>query len=486
MRNSSFPTLRAVGRAAAQFADANSTFSRCTRYTQFLMLMAISAGVSLAQSTPPDVAKKLDDLDKAVKNAQMAGDNAWMLTSAALVLMMTGPGLALFYGGLVRKKNVLGTMMHSFILMATVSILWALVGYSLSFGEGNAFFGDLRYLFLRGVGADPNPDYAATIPHQTYMVYQLMFAIITPALISGAFAERMKFKAMLLFMTLWSLVVYFPMAHMVWGKGGFLNGTLGGVFPAWDFAGGTVVHITSGVSALVCALYLGKRDNYPDESMRPHSVVLSVIGACLLWVGWFGFNAGSAVAAGSLATSAFVATHFATAAAVLGWMVIEWMMAGKPSVLGAISGAVAGLVAITPASGFVKPMPAMLIGLAAGVVCYLMVAKVKKVFGYDDALDAFGVHGIGGTLGALLTGVFATKEVNDLRMGKPMGLMDGDAGQMVNQLIAVLISWGLAIVGTLVILKICDVIFGVRVSKEEETEGLDLSMHGEEGYNLES
>jgi ammonium transporter, Amt family len=485
MRNSSFPTLRAVGRAAAQLADSNS-YSTSLRCTQFLTLLVLSAGVSLAQSTPPDIAKKLDDLDKAVKNAQMAGDNAWMLTSAALVLMMTGPGLALFYGGLVRKKNVLGTMMHSFIMMATVSILWAVVGYSLSFGEGNAFFGDMRYLFLRGVGADPNPDYAATIPHQTYMIYQLMFAIITPALISGAFAERMKFKAMLLFMTLWSLVVYFPMAHMVWGKGGFLNGTLGGVFPAWDFAGGTVVHITSGVSALVCALYLGKRDNYPDESMRPHSVVLSVIGACLLWVGWFGFNAGSAVAAGSLATSAFVATHFATAAAVLGWMVIEWMMAGKPSVLGAISGAVAGLVAITPASGFVKPMPAMLIGLAAGVICYLMVAKVKKMFGYDDALDAFGVHGIGGTLGALLTGVFATKEVNDLRMGKPMGLLDGDAGQMVNQLIAVLISWGLAIVGTLVILKICDVIFGVRVSKEEETEGLDLSMHGEEGYNLES
>jgi len=448
--------------------------------------LALSAGVSLAQSIPPDIAKKLDDLDKAVKNAQMAGDNAWMLTSAALVLMMTGPGLALFYGGLVRKKNVLGTMMHSFILMATVSILWAVVGYSLSFGEGNAFFGDLRYLFLRGVGADPNPDYAATIPHQTYMVYQLMFAIITPALISGAFAERMKFKGMLLFMTLWSLVVYFPMAHMVWGKGGFLNGVLGGVYPAWDFAGGTVVHITSGVSALVCALYLGKRDKYPDESMRPHSVVLSVIGACLLWVGWFGFNAGSAVAAGSLATSAFVATHFATAAAVLGWMTIEWMMAGKPSVLGAISGAVAGLVAITPASGFVKPMPAMLIGLAAGVVCFLMVAKVKKMFGYDDALDAFGVHGIGGTLGALLTGVFATKEVNDLRMGKAMGWVDGDAGQMMNQIIAVLIAWGLAIVGTLVILKICDVVCGVRVSKEQETEGLDLSMHGEEGYNLES
>jgi len=455
-------------------------------YLQFALLLVLSAGVSLAQSIPPDIAKRLDDLDKATKNAQMAGDNSWMLTSSALVLMMTGPGLALFYGGLVRKKNVLGTMMHSFILMATVSILWAVVGYSLAFGEGNAFFGDMRYLLLRGVGADPNADYAATIPHQTYMIYQLMFAIITPALISGAFAERMKFSAMLLFMTLWSLIVYFPMAHMVWGKGGFLNGVLGGVFPAWDFAGGTVVHITSGVSALVCALYMGKRHNYPDESMRPHSVVLSVIGACLLWVGWFGFNAGSAVAAGSLATSAFVATHFATAAAVLGWMFIEWIMAGKPSVLGAISGAVAGLVAITPASGFVKPMPAILIGVAAGVVCYLMVAKVMKVFGYDDALDAFGVHGIGGTLGALLTGVFATKEVNDLRMGKPMGWVDGDAGQLMNQLIAVLIAWGLAIVGTLVILKICDVVLGVRVSKDQETEGLDLSMHGEEGYNLES
>ncbi|MGH7973809.1 MAG: ammonium transporter, partial [Limisphaerales bacterium] len=319
----------------------------------------------------------------------------------------------------------------------------------------------------------------------TYMIYQLMFAIITPALISGAFAERMKFTGMLLFMTLWSLVVYFPMAHMVWGKGGFLNGTLGGKFPAWDFAGGTVVHITSGVSALICALYLGKREGYPKETMRPHNVVLSVIGACLLWVGWFGFNAGSAVSAGALASSAFIATHFATAAAVLGWMCAEWLLAGKPSVLGAASGAVAGLVAITPASGFVKPMPAVLIGGLAGVICYLMVGKVKKVFGYDDSLDAFGVHGIGGTLGALLTGVFATKQVNDLRMGKAMGLVDGDAGQMVNQIVAVLIAWGLATVGTLVILKICDAVCGVRVSKEDEAEGLDLSMHGEEGYNFE-
>jgi len=468
-----------------------------------LGLALMFASITLAQSTAPatpteaptaapaaaipaDIAKKLDDLDKAAKNAQMSGDNSWMLTSSALVLMMTGPGLALFYGGLVRKKNVLGTMMHSFILMATVSVIWAIVGYSLCFAEGSPFIGDFRYVFLRGVGAEPNADYAGTIPQQTWMIYQLMFAIITPALISGAFAERMKFSAMLLFMTLWSFFIYFPMAHMVWGKGGFLSGTLGGVIPAWDFAGGTVVHITSGVSALVCALYIGKRKGYPNESMRPHSVVLSVIGACLLWVGWFGFNAGSALNAGPLATSAFIVTHFATAAAVLGWMFIEWMVVGKPSVLGAISGAVAGLVAITPASGFVKPMPAMLIGFAAGVVCYLMVSKVKQLFGYDDALDAFGVHGIGGTLGAILTGIFATKEVNDLRMGKAMGLVDGDAGQVMNQLIAVAISWGIAIMGTLIILKICDLVLGVRVDDQDETQGLDLSMHGEEGYNLES
>jgi len=447
---------------------------------------APAPAAAAAPAIPPDIQKKLDDLDKATKNAQMAGDNSWMLTSSALVLMMTGPGLALFYGGLVRRKNVLGTMMHSFIMMATVSILWAVVGYSLCFAEGSPFIGDFRYVFLHGVGAEPNADYAGTIPQQTWMIYQLMFAIITPALISGAFAERMKFSGMLLFMTLWSLLVYFPMAHMVWGKGGFLSGTLGGVVPAWDFAGGTVVHITSGVSALVCALYLGKRTGYPNESMRPHSVVLSVIGACLLWVGWFGFNAGSALNAGPLATSAFVVTHFATAAAVLGWMITEWMMAGKPSVLGAVSGAVAGLVAITPASGFVKPMPAMLIGLLAGIICYLMVSKAKKVFGYDDALDAFGVHGIGGTLGAILTGVFATKEVNDLRMGMPMGMVDGDSGQVMNQLIAVAISWGIAIVATLVILKVVDLVVGVRMDVQQETEGMDISLHGEEGYNLES
>jgi Amt family ammonium transporter len=414
-----------------------------------------------------------------------------MLVSAALVLMMTGPGLALFYGGLVRRKNVLGTMMHSFILMAVVTVLWAIVGYSLAFGEGLPVLGDLRYVFLNGVGAAANPDYAATIPQQTFMIYQLMFAIITPALISGAFAERMKFSAMLLFTVLWSLIVYFPLAHMVWGKGGLLNAFLGGRIPCFDFAGGTVVHISSGVSALICALYLGHRKGYRAEPMKPHNLVLSVIGACLLWVGWFGFNAGSALAASALATSAFVATHFATAAAVLGWLLVEWIHNGKPSVLGAISGAVAGLVAITPASGFVKPFPALLIGFVAGAICFYMVTAVKSKFGYDDTLDAFGVHGAGGTVGAVLTGVFATNAINDTlkdASGKvlPLGLADGNAGQILNQIAGVAISWTLAIVGTLIILKLCDVIVGVRVSPEEELEGLDVSLHGEEGYNLES
>ena len=458
---------------------------------QRLWLALFVPMLALAQAAPPTAETRIANLETAVKSSQSAGDNAWMLVSAALVLMMTGPGLALFYGGLVRRKNVLGTMMHSFVLMALVTVIWAIVGYSLAFGEGMPILGDLRYLFLNGVGSAPNPDYAGTIPQQTFMVYQLMFAIITPALISGAFAERMKFSAMLLFTTLWMFVVYFPLAHMVWGKGGLLNAFLGGKIPCFDFAGGTVVHISSGVSALICALYLGRRQGYGIESMKPHNIVISVIGACLLWVGWFGFNAGSALGASSLATSAFVATHFATAAAVLGWMLAEWIRNGKPSVLGAISGAVAGLVAITPASGFVKPFPALLIGFLAGIVCFLMVTVVKSRFSYDDSLDAFGVHGIGGTLGALLTGVFATSAVNDgLKdsSGKvlPLGLVDGQAGQVLNQAIAVLISWGFAIVGTLIVLKICDVVLGVRVSKEDELEGLDVSMHGEEGYNFDA
>jgi Amt family ammonium transporter len=450
-----------------------------------LSLLFLSLCTFAAAQPVADLDKRLADLEKATKAAQSAGDNAWMLTSAALVLMMTGPGLALFYGGLVRRKNVLSTMMHSFAMMAVVSVIWAVVGYSIAFGEGTPFFGGLQYLFLHGVGADPNGDYAGTIPQGTFMIYQLMFAVITPALISGAIAERMKFSGLLLFMTLWLLIVYLPMAHMVWGKNGFLGATWGHV-STFDFAGGTVVHITSGVSALVCALYLGKRKGYGTDPMRPHSLVLSTVGACLLWVGWFGFNAGSALAASALATSAFVATHFAAAAAALAWMIVEWLHNGKPSMLGGISGAVAGLVAITPASGFVTPMPSILIGLAAGVICYFMVSAVKKKFGYDDALDAFGVHGIGGTVGAILTGVFATKEVNDLRMGKPMGLIDGNPGQVINNLIGAAIAWGLAIVGTWIILKVCDAVTGVRANNQDEIEGLDLSMHGEEGYNFEA
>ena len=456
-----------------------------------LLVSALVPVLALAQPAAPSVETRIAAVEAAVKSAQSAGDNAWMLVSAALVLMMTGPGLALFYGGLVRRKNVLGTMMQSFSLMAVVTVIWAIVGYSLAFGEGSAVLGDLRYLFLNNVGSAPNPDYAATIPQQTYMIYQLMFAIITPALISGAFAERMKYSAMLLFMVLWIFIVYFPLAHMVWGKGGLLNAFLGGKLPCLDFAGGTVVHISSGVSALVCALYMGKRKGYLAEPMKPHNLVISFIGACLLWVGWFGFNAGSALAASPLATSAFVATHFATAAATLGWMLAEWLKSGKPSVLGGISGAVAGLVAITPASGFVKPFPALLIGFAAGVICYLMVTSVKHRFNYDDTLDAFGVHGAGGTIGAILTGVFATSAVNDGLKdagGKvlPLGLVDGNGMQVLYQLAAVAISWTLAIAGTLIILKICDLLVGVRVSPDHEIEGLDLSMHGEEGYNFES
>jgi len=451
---------------------------------QLALLMLLSAGAAWAQGIPPDIAARLDKAEKAAASAQLAGDNGWIMVCSALVLMMTGPGLALFYGGLVRRKNVLGTFMHSFILMALVTVLWAVAGYSLAYAEGNPFLGSLKYLFMSGVGMDPNPAYAPSLSHLTFMVYQLMFAIITPALISGAFAERMKFSAMLLFMTLWLFIVYIPMAHMVWGAGGFLGGA-SGTIPAFDFAGGTVVHITSGVSALVCALYLGKRTGFPHESMRPHNLVLSAVGACLLWVGWFGFNAGSAWNASGLASNAFVATQFGAAAATLAWMFTEWMVSGKPTVLGGISGAVAGLVAITPASGFVTPMPALLIGAAAGVVCFLMVAKVKQMFGYDDALDAFGVHGVGGTLGAILTGVFATKAVNPLRGDMPMGLVDGNAGQVMNQAIACGIAIALGVVGTLIILKICDMVMGVRIGTQQEIEGLDFSQHGEEGYNFE-
>ena len=471
---------------------------RRRRTTGVLLVLLLLCGVPLraratAPASPQDssaLAARVSSLEQQVADARSAGDNAWMLVSAALVLMMTGPGLALFYAGLVRKKNVLATMMQSFALMAVITVLWGLVGYSLCFHTGNSFLGGLGYSFLHDVGSAPNPDYAATIPQQTFMVYQLMFAIITPGLITGSIAERARFSALMFFMILWSLVVYSPMAHMVWGAGGLLN-ISGGKFPTLDFAGGTVVHITSGVSALIAALYLGKRVGYPKQPMPPHSVVLSFIGACLLWVGWFGFNAGSALAASSLATSAFVATHFAAASAAIGWALAEWIRNSKPSVLGAISGAVAGLVAITPASGFVGPMSALVIGLIAGVGCYLMVATVKAKFGYDDSLDAFGVHGAGGTIGAILTGVFATRAVNPVfhdaaNNALPVGLLDGNAGQILNQLVGVTIAWILAIVGSLVILKIADLLLGLRVTEEDEVEGLDLSQHGEEGYNLET
>jgi Amt family ammonium transporter len=458
-----------------------------TVYLALLSASALAQG-TVSSATPAD---KIAQLEASIADAKSNADNAWMLVSSALVLMMTGPGLALFYGGLVRKKNVLSTMMQSFAMMALITLLWGIVIFSLAFSKGNSFIGGFEHLFLHGVGAAPDGDYAATIPLQTFMVYQLMFAIITPALITGAFAERMKFSAMAVFLVLWTLVVYAPMAHMVWGKGGMLNAALGGRFPTLDFAGGTVVHITSGVSALICAMYLGKRIGYPTEVMPPHSVVLSFIGACLLWVGWFGFNAGSALSAGSLATSAFVATHFGAAAATGGWSAAEWIRNGKPSALGAISGAVAGLVAITPAAGFVSPMSAILIGLIAGVFCYFMVAKVKALFGYDDSLDAFGVHGAGGTLGAILTGVFASKLVNPIfkdAQGNAMGsgVLDGNWHQLGNQLVGVLIAWGLAIVGTVVILFLVDKTIGLRVSEDHEVTGLDVTQHGEEGYSWET
>ena len=460
----------------------------------FLFAMLAIPASALAQSAPaaPSATQaQIAALQQAVTDARSAGDNAWMLASAALVLLMTGPGLALFYGGLVRKKNILATMMQSFAVMCLVTVIWAVVGYSLAFGHGTAFIGGLEHLFLRGVTLTPNTDYAATIPEQTFMVYQLMFAIITPALITGAFAERMKFSGMAVFLMLWSLIIYCPMAHMVWGVGGFLNAT-GGHVPSLDFAGGTVVHITSGVSALVCCIYLGKRVGYPYTKMQPHSMVLSFIGACLLWVGWFGFNAGSARGASSLATSAFINTHFAAAAAAIGWSIAEWIHNGKPTALGAISGAVAGLVAITPASGFVQPFPALLIGLLSGIFCFFMVFIVKSFFGYDDSLDAFGVHGAGGTLGALLTGLFATRAINAAfgkdAAGNPIatGALDGHWGQVLNQAAGVGLAWGISIVGTLVLLFVVDKLIGLRVSPEQEAEGLDITQHGEEGYDLNS
>lgn len=418
------------------------------------------------------------------------GDNAWLLASSALVLMMTAPGLILFYGGLVRTKNVLSTMMHSLVLMAIISVLWMICGYSMAFGDGNAFCGNpFTHFFLKGVSASvPNADYAGTVPAQTFMLFQMMFAIITPALISGAVAERIKFSAYVAFMLLWVTLIYFPLCHMVWGKGGFFNWALGGRIPVLDFAGGTVVHISSGVSALVFALMIGKRDGFPHENMVPHSAVLSLIGTGLLWVGWFGFNAGSALSAGALATSAFAATHFSAAAAALSWSALEWKLKGKPSVLGAAAGMVAGLATITPASGFVTIPAAFCIGLVAGVVCYTAVTKIKSVFGYDDSLDVFGVHGIGSIVGMLMLGFLASPEVNPAIANtfKANGVavsLAGSSHQFVNQFIGVAFTAVLAAVGTFLIVKLVGAVIGLRVDQEDESVGLDLSQHGERAYN---
>jgi len=413
-----------------------------------------------AAATPaPAAAPKLD-----------TGDTAWMLTSTALVLMMTIPGLALFYGGMVRKKNVLATVMQSFAITCLISILWLIVGYRLAFTSGSNIIGGLSRVFLRGLTLDGVHELAKTIPETVFICFQLTFAIITPALIAGAFAERMKFSAMMWFMALWSLIVYAPIAHWVWG-GGFL-----GDWGVLDFAGGTVVHINAGVAGLVCALVLGKRKGFGTENLAPFNLVYSVIGASLLWVGWFGFNAGSAGGASANAGMAMAVTQFATAAAALAWMFAEWVTRGKPSVLGIISGAVAGLVAITPASGYVNPMGSLVIGIVAGLVCFWGATGLKKAMGYDDSLDAFGVHGLGGFVGAILTGVFAIEVIAG--EGKK-GLIDGNPGQVLTQLWGSLVCIAWCAIATFIILKVVDALIGLRVTNEEEVEGLDINLHGE-------
>ncbi len=404
-----------------------------------------------------------------------AGDTAWVLMASALVMLMT-PGLALFYGGMVRRKNVLATIMQSFIALGVITVQWVLFGYSLSFGPDiGHVIGGLDWVGLRGVGLEPNPDYSATIPHQAFMIFQMMFAVITPALITGAFAERFKFKTYLVFLVLWSTFVYDPLAHWVWGVGGWIRD-----MGALDFAGGLVVHVSSGVAALVSALVIGKRSGHGTEPMPPHNLTMTLLGAALLWFGWFGFNGGSAVASGSLATSAFVVTHVATAGAALSWVAAEWAYRGRPTALGAASGAVAGLVAITPASGFVGPMSAMVIGIAAGSVCYLAV-NLKNKFGYDDSLDVVGVHGVGGTLGAIATGLFASKAINSAGAD---GLFFGNPSLLKSQLLSIGAAWVYSFVVTFVILKALDLTMGLRVSGEEEVNGLDYSQHGERGYTM--
>ena len=454
------------------------------------ILLAMFAPCVMAEQAPP-VAAPPPGAEAPAAGAPAAapaapppkidsGDTAWVLISTALVLAMTAPGLALFYGGMVREKNALGTIMQSFIILCVISVQWVLWGYSLAFGPDHGhIIGGLEWFGLNDVKFDAaNADYAPTIPHQAYMIFQMMFAVITPALITGAFAERIKFSSFLVFILLWATFIYDPLAHWVWGFGGWLGTSKGGL-GALDFAGGTVVHISSGVSGLACAFVLGKRLGYGKETMAPHNLPMTVLGASMLWFGWFGFNAGSAVSAGALATSAFVVTNTATAAAALSWMVVEWLYRGKPTVLGAASGAVAGLVAITPASGFVGPISSIWIGVGAGVFCYVAVV-IKGKLGYDDSLDAFGIHGIGGTWGALATGLFASKLINS---GGADGLFFGNPGQLGIQAIAVLASWVFSFVGTVVLLKIVDWTMGLRVSVDEERIGLDLSQHEERAYS---
>jgi len=405
-----------------------------------------------------------------------SGDTAWVLVSSALVLLMTAPGLALFYGGMVRQKNTLSTIMHSFIIVALVSVQWVLWGYTLAFGpDFHSVIGRLDWLGLEGVNGQPNPDYAPTIPHQAFMLFQLMFAIITPALITGAFAERMKFSAFLVFTLAWTTLVYDPLAHWVWGVGGWLR-NLG----ALDFAGGTVVHISSGVAALVAALMIGRRKGYASEPMVPHNLPLTVAGAGLLWFGWFGFNAGSALSANGLASSAFLVTNTAAGAGALGWMFTEWWKRGKPTVLGAASGAVAGLVAITPASGYVGPLAAVVIGMAGGFLCF-SACNLKARLGYDDSLDVVGVHGVGGTWGAIATGLFASKAINPAGAD---GLFYGNPNLLQVQVTAVLAAMIFSAVMTVVILKVVDFVIGLRVAGDHEITGLDLSQHSETAYTF--
>jgi len=406
-----------------------------------------------------------------------SGNTAWVLTASALVLLMTIPGLAFFYGGLVRRKNVLSIMMQCFVIVCVISLQWMLFGYSLAFGpDFHGIIGKLDWMGLAGVGATPNPDYSGGIPHYAFMIFQAMFAIITPALIIGAYAERVKFSAFLVFTLLWTTFVYDPLAHWVWGVGGWMR-TLG----ALDFAGGIVVHVSSGISALVLALMLGKRIGYNHKPIRPHNLHFTVMGAALLWVGWFGFNAGSALAADGLAANAFVTTHIATAAAGLTWALVEWWHNGTPTIMGAATGAVAGLVAVTPACGFVNPMNAMFIGMIVAVVCYIAVAIIKGKLGYDDSLDAFGVHGVGGTVGTIATGLFAEKVVNAAGAD---GLLFGNAHQLYVQSLSLIVTVAFAAIMTFIIFKIVDALIGMRVEENNEVVGLDLTQQSEAAYTV--